>query len=268
MHVDEKRRTAPDWLYWHAGYLATPDECVCLSLDTEPCPTDGVAFEATPQPAPKLPAKHDGAWAAPIVVGGMDDGRWSAQLRHDLRDQEARSTLNGLELEANKRLLMLRKHLRAQHSDLQPLQGEDGRVRIRLYNFAKWANKAGWVLPHELTLDDLRPSSATPREPERGQQRPEADKPPESVIHRTKGGRSHWLDALMPLARSGAANPDDRMSVWHSLCALAASGNPPAPLLGMAGKDIKRLNGRAHVLYTFDAYCKYWKKRHPPDAAA
>lgn len=166
MHVSEKHRTAPDWLYWHAHYQATPDECVCLSLDVEPCPTDGAAFQATPQLTAKQPAEHEGEWAAPIAVGGMSDRRSRVQLRHDIRDQEAISTLNALGLEANGRLLMLHKHLRANRADLQPFQGEDGRVRVRLVNFARWANKAGWVLPQELTLNDLRPSSAAAREPQ------------------------------------------------------------------------------------------------------
>lgn len=50
-------------------------------------------------------------------------------------------------------------------------------------NFARWANKAGWALPHELTLDDLRPSSATVREPQ-GNLPSEHDTEPDDGVRR------------------------------------------------------------------------------------
>lgn len=87
-------------------------------------------------------------------------------------------------------------------------------------------------------------------------------------IHSTKGRRAHWLDAVLKTAQAQATDPHSAMSVWHALCALAASPSPPEPLIGMLGRSIKRRDGASHELFNYDGFVKYWNRRQTPGDAA
>lgn len=91
---------------------------------------------------------------------------------------------------------------------------------------------------------------------------------PAGRIHSTKDRRAHWLDAVLKTAQAQATDSNSAMSVWHALCALAASESPPEPLIGISGNSIKRRDGASHKRFDYDAFSKYWNRRQTPGDAA
>jgi hypothetical protein len=111
---------------------------------------------------------------------------------------------------------------------------------------------------------DAVPAPASLQPPSGAQEQRQA----KVVKHTTKGQRAHWLDAVLKTVRNQAADPNDCMSVWYSLCGLARSDSPPEPLMGMVGKSIKRRDGSNHELFDYNAFAKYWERREGPRNAA
>lgn len=155
-------------------------------------------------------------------------------------------------------VMLLVCHLRDVLVGAEPAPDFDGIIRfgyIEPESIAQWKEAANrW----RTSRGDGKPSTTT------------ATKPAAAStvrMHTTKGCRAHWLDAVLKTARDRAADPTDSMSVWHSLCGLALSPSPPEPLMGMAGKSIKRREGSGHELYDYDAFTKYWKRREAPGSA-
>lgn len=147
----------PDWLRWHARKVATLPECVCLSLDAEPYPINlaqppRLSREREPTKTESQPSKQAAQLAAPVVVAGM----WMCNESAADKAQRMLNSHPALQTpEAAARYARLRAHFLDEHP-LLPGAGvaEMGRREeaVTVYDFAKWANAAGWELPRELDL--------------------------------------------------------------------------------------------------------------------
>lgn len=145
----------PDWLRWHAHKVATLPECVCLSLDAEPHPIGVPAPPTLPLKAsPKnAKARHNDQVeppAAPIVVATFRNESTADRAERMLGSHPALQTL-----EAAERYARLRAHFLDRHPLLPGAGMSFMGVReevVTVYDFARWANAAGWALPPVLLL--------------------------------------------------------------------------------------------------------------------
>lgn len=119
----------PDWMLWLYKPSVTLEECVCLSLDSEPETEQRVPFS-----------------------GGVHIYRyWDAEFNGVLNTEEGKE-----------RLEKLRKHFDAGSQLLPPCGGQDYRSDyqgklVDLLDFAKWACAMKWKVPREI---DVTPKPA------------------------------------------------------------------------------------------------------------
>ena len=145
----------PDWLRWHARKAATLPECVCLSLNAEPYPISVPApsqqsASSNPKKAKGLRDAQAAPTAAPIVVATFRNESTADKSGRMLDSHPALQTP-----EAAERYARLRTHFLDRHPLLpgagMGVMGDFEEV-VTVYDFAKWANAAGWTLPPELDL--------------------------------------------------------------------------------------------------------------------
>lgn len=149
----------PDWLRWHAHKVATLPECVCLSLNAEPYPIHLAqpprsSREREPTKTETRPSEQAAQFAAPIVVARMCNESTADKAQRMLNSHPALQAP-----EAAARYARLRAHFLDGHPLLRPSNSDDEAVTV--YDFARWANAAGWTLPPELDLGDTAASNAS-----------------------------------------------------------------------------------------------------------
>jgi len=280
---------ASDELDWSFDYVTTPD--IAKWLNGEPkvhlvFPMPGQTQQVKPDP---VEAALDEQEAAAQVLRDVNDG-WVSLfvllgMVADSRGLkgEARKVTDKAIYDAvwSKKIPIYSRSARLSAINIDSLKEISADHIVKVDDVYRWAEaNSPWPLG-DLKLPGLdfvfsssgartasqlshRTEAAKPVAAQ-GQQRAEAIR---TTIHRAKGGRAHWLDAAFGIARERAANPNDKLNVWFTLCELARSQKPPAPLVGMVGKAIKRQDGAGHKLFDADAFAKYWKRRSPPETVA
>lgn len=145
----------PDWLRWHAHKVATLPECVCLSLNAEPYP---ISVSASPQSSlsssPKKAKVQRGAQvaptAAPIVVATFRNELTADKSGRMLESHPALQTPEAAERYSRLRAHFLDRHPLLPGAGMSVMGGREEVVTV--YDFARWANAAGWALPPDLLL--------------------------------------------------------------------------------------------------------------------
>lgn len=171
----------PDWALWVNVPSVTLEECVCLSLDSEPEIEQRVPF-----------------------VGGIHIFRyWDTGFTGTLNTEQGK-----------KRLETLRKHFDARSRLLPPFgwpdyYGDYSEKRVRLGDFADWAYTQGWEVPARIDVTP-KPAIAEPvplamAEPQTAPSHTTTPPAPPVVIEGASGGVKPDKAEPLPLTTGNIA---------------------------------------------------------------